>query len=117
MPSFLGYIEKYGKLPQHLTFSLAALMAFYQGTELRDGALIGHRDGQEYKIMDDAAVLSFFAENTGKDAASFVSAFLQREDFFGQNLTEIDGLCDAVASYLREINEKGMRKTMEDHFA
>ena len=28
MPSFLGYIEKYGKLPAKLTFSLAALMAF-----------------------------------------------------------------------------------------
>lgn len=43
MPSFLGYIEKEGKLPEHLTFSLAALMAFYTGTEIRDKALIGHR--------------------------------------------------------------------------
>ena len=40
MPSFLGYIEKEGKVPPHLTFSLAALMAFYTGTEIRDKALI-----------------------------------------------------------------------------
>lgn len=57
MPSFLEYIEKEGKLPTHLTFSLAALMAFYTGTEIRDKALIGHRDGEEYQILDDAYVL------------------------------------------------------------
>ena len=32
-------------------------MAFYKGTEIRDKALIGHREGQEYNIMDDKAVL------------------------------------------------------------
>ena len=36
MPSFLGYIEMKKELPKHLTFSLAALMAFYKGTEIRD---------------------------------------------------------------------------------
>ena len=41
MPSLLGYVEKTGKLPAHLTFSIAALMAFYTGTEIRDKALIG----------------------------------------------------------------------------
>ena len=38
MPSLLGYVEKTGKLPAHLTFSIAALMAFYHGTEIRDKA-------------------------------------------------------------------------------
>ena len=62
MPAqLLGYVEKYGKLPVHLTFSIASLMAFYTGSEIRDKALIGHRNGQEYNIMDDAAVLEFSA--------------------------------------------------------
>lgn len=117
MPSLLGYVEKNGELPSHLTFSLAALMAFYQGHELRGNALIGHRDGQEYQIMDDASVLAFFAENTGKDAKQFAKAFIGNEAFFGAELGKTPGLADAVASYLDEINEKGMRKTMEEHFA
>ena len=117
MPSFLGYVEKNGKLPTHLTFSIAALMAFYQGTELRDKALIGHRDGQEYQIMDDAAVLQFFAAHTGKDTKQFVTAFLNNTDFFGDELGKTQGLADAVAGYLDEINAKGMRKTMEEHFS
>lgn len=116
MPSFLGYIEKTGKLPAHLTFSLAALMAFYKGTEIRDKALIGHRDSQEYNIMDDRAVLEFFAANSEKPSAEFAAAFLSNEEFFGQDLTKIAGLTDKIAAYLDEIAAKGMRKTLEDNF-
>ena len=116
MPSFLGYIELNKELPRHLTFSLAALMAFYKGTEIRDKALIGHRDGQEYNIMDDMAVLEFFAANSEKSSKEFAQNFLGNADFFGQDLTEIEGLVDTVAGYLDEIAAKGMRKTLEDNF-
>ena len=112
MPSFLGYIEKTGKLPARLTFSLAALMAFYTGSEIRDKALIGHRDGQEYNIMDDMAVLEFFRDNSGKSSAEFAEAFLGREDFFGQNLNEIEGLTDAISAHLDDIRTNGMRAAL-----
>ena len=116
MPSFLGYIDKTGTLPKHLTFSLAALMAFYQGTEIRDKALIGHRNGEESNIMDDDAVLKYFAANSTKPSKEFAHGFLSNTAFFGQNLTQIEGLEDTVAAYLDEIANKGMRKTMEDNF-
>lgn len=112
LPSFLGYIEQKKTFPAHLTFSLAALMAFYTGSEIRDGALIGHRGEEEYRIMDDAAVLEFFAANSSKDAKDFTEAFLAREDFFGQNLNEIDGLSDAVSEYLSDIRLLGMREAI-----
>lgn len=117
MPSFLGYIEKEGKVPAHLAFSLAALMAFYTGTEIRDKALIGHRDGQEYNIMDDAAVLEFFAANSGKEPKEFVHAVLANTDFWGQDLSALAGVEETIVSYLADIRELGMRKTMEKVFA
>lgn len=116
MPSFLGYIEKEGKVPTHLAFSLAALMAFYTGTEIRDKALIGHRDGQEYQIMDDAPVLEFFAENSSKEPAQFVHAALSNTDFWGQDLSALAGVEEAIVSYLTDIRAIGMRKTMEKVF-
>lgn len=116
MPSFLGYIENTGKLPKHLTFSLAALMAFYKGTEIRDKVLVGNRNGQEYNIMDDAAVLHFFAENSTRPSKEFAHDFLSNTEFFGQDLTKIEGLEAEIAGYLDEIAAKGMRKTMEDNF-
>lgn len=109
MPSLLGYVEKFGKLPEHLTFSLAALMAFYDGTEIRDKALIGHRGAEEYRIMDDMEVLEFFRDNCRKDSRAFAAAFLGNENFFGQDLNQVEGLADAVAGYLEDIRTNGMR--------
>ncbi len=116
MPSFLAYIEQEGKLPQHLTFSFAALMAFYTGTEIRDKALIGHRDGAEYQIMDDAFVLEFFAANSTKPVEAYTHAVLSNTAFWGQDLSALPGVEDAVTSYLQEIRDNGMRKTMESLF-
>lgn len=117
MPSFLEYIENEKKLPLHLTFSLAALMAFYTGSEIKDSALIGNRDGQEYRILDDAAVLEFFAANSSKDAAEYAKAVLSNVDFWGQDLTQIAGLTEKIAEYVAAIRADGMRKTMEKIFA
>lgn len=117
MPSFLGYVEKYGKLPEHLAFSLASLIAFYKGTEIRDKALIGNRDGQEYNIMDDMAVLEFFAANSQKPSKELAQSFLGNTEFFGQDLNEVSGLTDAVAGYLDTIAAKGMRGALEQYFA
>ncbi|MBR4733646.1 MAG: tagaturonate reductase [Lachnospiraceae bacterium] len=114
MPSFLGYVEKEGKLPKHLTFSLAALLAFYTGSEIRDKALIGHRGEQEYQILDDAAVLEFFAANSGKEAGEYAKAVLSNESFWGQDLSKVPGALEAVTKYLEKIRTVGMRKAVEE---
>ena len=112
LPSFLGYVEQIGKLPAHLTFSLAALMAFYTGTEIRDKALIGHRGEQEYNIMDDRNVLEFFRDSCMKETGEFVKAFLGEKEFFGCDLNEIEGLTAAVTEYLDDIKTNGMREAL-----
>lgn len=117
MPSFLDYIKKEGRLPSHLTFSIAALLAFYTGSEIRDKALIGHRDEEEYQILDDADVLKFFAANSGKAPAEFAHAVLSNEAFWGQDLSALPGVEAAVTEYLTVIRADGMRAAMEKYFA
>ena len=112
MPSLLGYVERFGRLPENLTFSLAALMAFYSSTEMRERALIGYRNGHEYRIMDDLLVLEFFREHCELNEEQFVSAFLGREDFFGRDLNQVEGLGAAVAEYLNDIRKNGMRAAL-----
>jgi tagaturonate reductase len=114
MPSLKGYVEKFNALPKHLCFSLAALMSFYTGSQIVDNALIGHRGNEEYKILDDADALEFFAANSLKSSKEFTFAYLCREKFFGEDLTKLAGLVDLVASYLDEIKANGMRKAMEN---
>lgn len=113
LPSLTGYIKKTGSFPKHLTFSIAALMCFYTGNEIKDGALIGHRNGEEYKILDDAKVLEFFRDNSGKSAAEFAKAYLSRTDFFGEDMTAYEGLADQVAADIEAIRTNGMREAMK----
>ncbi len=118
LPSFLGYVEKFGKLPKYLTFSIAALMSFYstqKDGEVNGGrCLIGNRNGEEYAIRDDQAVLDFFQANSDKEPKEFAQAYLSTEAFFGQDLSKVDGLVDAVADYISAIRSKGMRAVVEE---
>ena len=113
MPSFLDYIQVYNKLPAHLTFSLAAMLQFYSGEEIREGALIGHRAGEEYKIMDDAKVLEFFATNNDTDARTLTERFLSNTAFWGQELSDLSGAVEAVTGYLQDIREFGVREALK----
>ena len=61
LPSVEQYLAIKGELPARLTLALAALITFYRGTEVRDGALIGHRGGEEYRIQDSETILETFA--------------------------------------------------------
>jgi len=117
MPSFLEYVKLTGKLPPHLTFSIAALMALYHGHEIVDGALICERDGKPYKILDDTAVLQFFAETSALSPQEQTEKFLGNQSFFGQDLTLIPGLSKTVAQNLHDILQNGMQKTLSAIFS
>jgi len=116
MPSFLGYLEEKKELPKRLTFSLAALMAFYTGDEIRENALIGLRNGEEYRIMDDMEVLTFFRDNCRKGSAEFAKAVLSNVDFWGQDLSALPGVSDAVTAYAEDIRRLGMREAITKNF-
>lgn len=118
MPSFLEYIKLNGENPKHLTFSIAALMAFYSATEFdADGkALLGNRNGETYRIMDDASVLKFFSENSTKSAADFTKAVLSNVDFWGQDLTKQGDTEKLVCEYLTDIRTLGMREALKKNF-
>ena len=116
MPSLLRFVEKEGRLPERLAFSLASLMALYHGGQLKDGKLECLREGQPYTLQDDAPVLAFFAENSRKPACELAKSFLSCEAFFGQDLTQLPGLLDYVSDALEEILSRGMRAVMSERF-
>ena len=116
MPSLLIYVEKEGKLPEHLTFSLAALMSLYHGGKIVDGKLECIRDGETYTLQDDAAVLTFFAEKSALPARQMVEAFLGNESFFGSELIKVPGIVESVTASLEDILARGMKAVMTERF-
>ena len=116
MPSLLGYVEKTGKLPERLTFSLAALMSLYHGGQLVDGKLVCKRGEESYTLQDDAVVLNFFEAHNDADPATTVHEFLSNTTFFGQDLTMLAGLEASVAESYQCILDRGMKAVMNERF-
>ena len=112
LPTFLDYVEKTGALPDCLTMSLAALIAFYTtGFEGRDaeGLHLRRADGTAYVASDDAFVLDFYAEHAGDEREALVRAVLSCEQMWGQDLTQVEGLVNAVRGGLSLIQQEGAR--------
>jgi tagaturonate reductase len=119
LPSVEQYLAIKGKLPARLTFALAALITFYRGTEIRDGALIGDRGGEEYRIQDDPAILEMFAtlwsdfDGSGEGIRELTDSVLQREDWWGKDLRKLPGVSDTVSGYVKSILNRGMKASLE----
>lgn len=87
LPTILEYKEKFGSYPAALTFSMAALIAFY------------HTD----KANDGAEVMEFM-----KTAS--VAEIMKKEDYWHADLTE---MIPMVESYYNAIQNDGMAKAYE----
>jgi tagaturonate reductase len=118
LPSILEYIKRKNKLPQVLTFSLAALIAFYKGDEIKGMSLIGNRKGNEYEINDDMPILEFYRDlwsgyDGSRDKIDMITrSVLSSGNLWELDLTSIDGLAEAVANHLYNIIDKGVEEAM-----
>jgi len=102
-----------GVLPPCLTFSLAALIAFYRSGERGEGCLVGKRGAETYPIRDDAQVLDFFAAHADEPASVLVPAFLGNVAFWGEDLNALGDMTARVTKYLETIEQEGMTAAMQ----
>lgn len=91
LPTILEYYEKNGRLPKCMTFSLAALIAFYRTDETNDSE----------------EIMAFM-----KTAAP--AEILARVDYWGTDLTFMRS---AIEHYLLVMEGEGMRKAFEEVLA
>ena len=122
LPSLLGYIKSFNRLPDVLSFSLSALISFYEGKMNEEGsALSGKRDGKEYRISDSKDVLETFNSLYGKNydsieikARTISHEVLSRADWWGEDLTGIEGLEARIADNLKRIWTLGMNDALKE---
>lgn len=86
LPSLLGYEKKFNALPKILTFALSALIMFYRGDEVRDTP-------EAAEFMKNASVREI----------------LSNEKMWGEDLTKISGLEDAITSYISDCEKRGIK--------
>lgn len=104
LPTFQDHFEAHNRLPKLITFSFAALLAFYRSSDLRQDGLYAKRmDGTEYVIHDDEAVLAFFAANSQNSDEAYVAAVAANTDFWGQDLTVYPEFAQTVIRWLQAL--------------
>lgn len=95
IPSLLTYVETNGKLPLNLTFSLASLIRFYQGS-FGEKAL---------PLNDEEGIIAKFKEIwANEDYEKVAELALSETSFWDTDLTKVEGLKTAVAKALYEID-------------
>ena len=127
LPSLLAYVEKEGKIPACLAMSLAAFIAFYTcdiQERTKEGLVCRRPAGDLYTVSDDAWVLDFF-ESKGtvlfdsslpgqkmsqKEPSLLTQQVLENEKMWGQDLTRVPGLAEAVGADLEMIRGKGAKE-------
>ena len=119
LPSIIEYQKLHNKLPERLTFSLAALIAVYKDGKVEGSDMKAYREKGEFIMKDDLWALEFF-EETWKDFDSSLDSskkvaqtVLVNSKMWGRDLNKVDGLTDKVADYLYEIANNGIKATIE----
>ena len=116
MPTFLDYVEQKKALPPCLTMSLAAYIAFYSNDiqELNEKGLVCRRPkGNDYVVNDDRWALEFYWEHRENTAEELVHAVLTNEQMWGRDLTQVEGLEQAVVCGLKTIRSEGALKAYQ----
>ncbi len=115
LPSFKDSIaNNNGKLPKWLTYSFAALLAFYHTTKKGEGCLIGSRGTNEYDIKDDPEKLDKIAEWSALSDHDYVHTVMTQTEWWGEDLTAIAGFEDAVQKHFADIQSKGAKQVIHD---
>lgn len=94
LPSVLEYVNRTGKPPKRLLYSLAALIRFYKG----------EWQGEPIALKDAQSILDFFKKVwTNNDAATIVKEVLSNQSLWGMDLTKVEGVAEEVEKGLREL--------------
>lgn len=99
LPSLLGYYNANKKLPTNLTFSLACLIQFYKGTW----------NNEPLPVKDSPEIIEEFKNAWQLSTLNLViSKVLANTEFWGEDLTKINGLSQALVVALNEIEANGI---------
>ena len=110
LPSFKDSIaQNDGRLPKWLTYSFAALLAFYHTTEKGEHCLIGSRGTNTYEIHDDASKLADVAQWAALPDDQYIHNVMTQAEWWGEDLTQIAGFEQAVARHFSRMAEVGAK--------
>lgn len=104
LPTLKDHWAASQSLPRHIVLAFAALLRFYEGSDLQ---------GNKIDLKDDPPVLSFFGDAWGTyrkngDTLSLAQTLLGHTDIWQEDLNRIPGLTQLTADFLQAIEANGL---------
>ncbi len=103
LDAVLDYVKINNRCPAILTFSMAALIAFYthKGSD------------RQYEICDSAENIEFFRSLESENPVNIIHNVLSNKNLWGCYLTEIEDFENIVLSHYENICNNGMENTVK----
>jgi len=88
-------------LPTRIVFAFACLMRFYKGSW----------DGKQLPVNDDKEIVAEMSAIWKSDSMEDIaSQVLGKIAYWDEDLNKIEGLTEAIATYLKRIDEYGIKE-------
>lgn len=75
--------------------------------------MVGHRNGGDYLIKDDKAVMDFFLAHKDDSSADYIHAVCTNKSFWGEDLSAVAGFEETVLKCYNELLGSGTLAVME----
>jgi len=104
-PTVADNLKNKGELPNHVTFSLAALLILYKG----------EYNGLTFEIKDTPEFVEFIQAEWAKEqpTAELVANILGNNKIWGEDLSAVEGLAPKIVGYIDSILNDGMKKAVQ----
>jgi tagaturonate reductase len=113
VPLLLRHYSKTDEVPESMALGFAAYILFMKGSRDANGKYNGLANGTSYPIQDDQAQLLATHWASG-DAALAVDNILSDKNFWGTDLSRLNGFANAVKASLSSLINKGAMATLRN---
>jgi len=111
VPLLIKHYANYSNVPDHMALGFAAYLLFMKCTKNAKGKYCGCVNGAAYEVQDDHA--GYFAEKwEDHDADSLTETVLEDKNFWGTDLSKLNGFSEAVKMNLRSLLKNGIMTTI-----
>ena len=115
IPLLIKHYNKFSETPRRMALGFAAFLLFMKCRKDRHGNFVGEANGVAYTITDDHA--EYFAEiwsSARSEMDHALDKLLGDEEFWGTNLSLLNGFAEAVKKNVYELSQQDVLSTIRN---
>jgi tagaturonate reductase len=112
IPLLINFYKNNDSIPSFFTLGFAAYLYFMKN-QRRDGSVFYIELDHQTYLMEDEMSEKFYNLWNNEPVQELVKSVLVNENFWGYDLTQLEGFRQKVTEYLHSIINNGMKATLQ----